>query len=136
MESTSFSNVLPSLTFREAVSSALKKYATFSGRSRRSEYWWFVVFYTIVMFVAVILDFVLGLHPEGTPYGVFYYLSALGLLIPSIAVLFRRLHDIGKSGWNWLWALIPLVGSILLLIWCCQDSQTTSNKYGASPKYQ
>lgn len=59
----------------------------------------------------------------------------LGLFLPSLAVTVRRLHDIGKSGWNILWAAIPLIGIIIVLVWMCQDSDVVANKYGESPKY-
>jgi uncharacterized membrane protein YhaH (DUF805 family) len=59
----------------------------------------------------------------------------LGLLLPSLAVTVRRFHDIGKSGWNILWAAIPLIGAIIVLVWMCQDSDVVANKYGESPKY-
>ena len=60
----------------------------------------------------------------------------LGLFLPALAVTVRRLHDIGKSGWNLLWSLIPIVGVIIVLVWMCQDSDVVANKYGESPKYE
>ena len=125
----------PMLSFGQAVRSVLNKYATFSGRSRRSEYWWFVVFNLIVSVVAIILDSVLGTNAGSLPYGLFYVVASLGLIIPHLAVLVRRLHDINKSGWNFFWSLIPLVGTILLLVWFCKDSDRGANQYGESPKY-
>lgn len=125
----------PMLSFGQAVSSALNKYATFSGRSRRSEYWWFVVFNLIISVVAIILDNVLGTNAGSLPYGLFYVVATLGLFIPHLAVLVRRLHDINKSGWNFFWSLIPIVGTILLLVWFCTDSNRGANQYGESPKY-
>lgn len=59
----------------------------------------------------------------------------LGLFLPALAVTVRRFHDIGKSGWNILWAAIPLIGPIIVLVWMCQDSDVVANKYGESPKY-
>lgn len=127
---------LPMLSFGQAVESALKqKYATFTGRARRSEYWFFVLFQVIVCVVAAILDSVLGLTIGDLSYGVLYCLSALALLLPSLAVVIRRLHDIGRSGWWILIALVPFIGGLVLLVFACLDSQPQANKYGPSPKY-
>lgn len=124
------------LSFGQAVESALKqKYATFTGRARRSEYWFFVLFSVIVYVVATILDSVLGLTFGDLSYGVLYCLSALALLLPSLAVVIRRLHDIGRSGWWILIALVPFIGGLVLLVFACLDSQPQANKYGPSPKY-
>ncbi len=125
----------PMLSFGQAVSSVLNKYATFSGRSRRSEYWWFALFNCIVSTVAVILDSLLGTNIGSSPYGIFLTVASLGLIIPHLAVVVRRLHDINKSGWNFFWSLIPLVGTILLIVWFCKDSDKGANQYGVSPKY-
>ena len=86
----------------------LKNYAGFSGRARRKEYWMFVLFNMIFAIVAMILDNVLGLTAGELPYGVFYFLYMLAVLIPGLAVAVRRLHDVGKSGWMILIALIQL----------------------------
>ena len=111
-----------------AVTSVLGKYATFSGRARRSEYWWFFLAYFLVYFVAVIIDALLGVM-------VLEVVVGLAVLIPSLAVGVRRLHDVGQSGWWLLIALIPLVGAIVLLVFACQDSQPGPNRWGPSPKY-
>lgn len=112
----------------DAVRRVLTQYATFSGRARRSEYWWFYLAYVIAAVVATIIDGILGVP-------VLEVLLALGLLIPGLAVGVRRLHDVGKSGWWLLIGLIPLVGPIVLLVFACQDSQPGSNQWGPSPKY-
>ena len=106
---------------------ALQKYAQFSGRARRSEYWLFVLFCMIVNVAASIIDIVLGMELLQT-------VSTLAFMIPGWAVFCRRMHDTGRSGWNWLWALLPFVGWIVLLIFACQDSQPGANKYGFNPK--
>jgi uncharacterized membrane protein YhaH (DUF805 family) len=113
--------------FAAAVKQALSRYATFSGRARRSEYWWFALFNTVVAVVVSIVDGVLGLT-------VFYPLAVLALILPGLAVGVRRLHDLGRSGWWLLIAFVPLVGAILLIVWFCQDSQPQPNAYGPSPK--
>ncbi|MBN1989515.1 MAG: DUF805 domain-containing protein [Bacteroidales bacterium] len=110
----------------------LKQYADFSGRARRKEYWMFVLFNIIFAFAAIILDNVLGIAYSG--YGPIYGLYMLAMLIPSIAVGVRRLHDISKSGWMILVGLIPLVGAIWLLILFVMDSKPGANEYGPNPK--
>lgn len=105
---------------------ALKQYASFTGRATRKQYWMFVLFYLIFYIVAVVIDMVLGTMFI-TP------VFALGLLIPSIAIAARRLHDTGRSGWWQLIVLIPLIGPIILLVFLVQDSRE-SNQYGPNPK--
>jgi len=111
----------------------LKKYATFSGRAQRAEYWYFVLFNTIVTIILMVLDAMFGTLDAQTGYGLLSGLYALAVFIPSLAVSVRRLHDIGKSGWWLLIALIPLIGAILLLIWFATDSKE-DNQYGENPK--
>ena len=105
-------------SFGDAIKACFSKYATFSGRANRSEYWYFYL-----------LSFIVGLIPF------IGYVAGLALIIPSLAVAVRRLHDIGKSGWNLLLCLIPLVGAIILIIWYCQPSQEGDNEYGPNPNY-
>ncbi len=106
----------------------LKKYAVFSGRARRKEYWMFFLFNLIIGFV---LGFVEGL--AGGP-GVVAMLYSLAVLIPGIAVFVRRLHDTDRSGWWFLIAFVPLIGAIVLLVFMVQDSQQGENQYGRNPK--
>lgn len=112
----------------------LRQYADFSGRARRTEYWMFVLFNILFVIAAMILDNILGLTVEGLPYGVFYFLYAIAIIIPSLAVAVRRLHDVGKSGWMILIAIIPIVGAIWLLVLYCTDSDAGENEYGPNPK--
>lgn len=112
----------------------LKQYADFSGRARRKEYWMFVLFNMIFAIVAMILDNVLGIAMEGIGYGPLYGLYVLAMLIPGLAVAVRRLHDVGKSGWMILIALIPLIGLIWLLVLMVTDSNAGENQYGQNPK--
>lgn len=112
----------------------LKQYADFNGRARRTEYWMFVLFNTIFIIVAIILDNILGTAIEDVGYGLFYFLYALAVLIPSLAVAVRRLHDIGKSGWMILISLIPIIGGIWLLVLLVTNSNPGENEYGANPK--
>lgn len=112
----------------------LKQYADFNGRARRTEYWMFIVFNIIFAFAAMILDNILGIAIAGIGYGPIYGLYALAVFIPGLAVLVRRLHDVGKSGWMFLIALIPLIGAIWLLVLLATDSSPGDNKYGPNPK--
>ena len=114
-----------------------KHYADFSGRARRSEYWGTMLFNGLVHLAFRIL-LIVGIMLEAKEV-TFLLLICLGVyslawLLPGMAVSVRRLHDIGKSGWNLLWVLLPIVGAIMLIYWCCQDSQLEENKWGANPK--
>lgn len=135
MEQNSIREASPKLSFTDAVRQVFNKYATFKGRARRSEYWWFILFYSLVLIAAAVLDNLFGITIERTFYGAIYCIAALVLFLPNLTVTVRRLHDINKSGWNILWGFIPLIGAILLLVWCCQDSKVEANQYGESPKY-
>lgn len=111
----------------------LKKYAVFSGRARRKEYWMFVLFNLIFAIAAMIIDNVLGLAIKDVGYGPFYILYSLATLIPGLAVSVRRLHDIGKSGWYLLMGLIPCVGGIILLVFMATEGDGGENEFGADP---
>ena len=112
----------------------LQHYADFTGRARRSAYWYFVLFNFIVsILIGLSLGVIAGLL--NVPALVYLaYLWSLAVFIPSLAVSVRRLHDIGRSGWWLLLSLIPLVGAIILIIWHCTDSQPGANQYGSNPK--
>ncbi|MFA5048097.1 MAG: DUF805 domain-containing protein [Patescibacteria group bacterium] len=112
----------------------LKKYATFSGRAQRAEYWYFTLFNIIFLIIAAILDNLLGLTIKGVGYGVIYIIYTLAVLIPSIALTVRRLHDTSRSGWMILICLIPIVGGIWLFVLTVLDSTPGDNKYGPNPK--
>ena len=117
----------------------LKQYAVFKGRARRKEFWMFTLFYIIFSIALAILDELLGTtvsldRQDIFTLGWFETIYYLATFVPALAVSFRRLHDIGKSGWWNLLVFIPLVGWIILIVWCCRDSQAAENKYGANPK--
>ncbi|MCK9211045.1 MAG: DUF805 domain-containing protein [Ignavibacteriaceae bacterium] len=103
-------------------------YANFKGRARRKEYWMFGLFSILFSIAAIIVDFIVG------TYFVIYMLYMLALIIPSLAVLVRRLHDVGKSGGWFFISLIPLIGGIWLLVLLCTDGNPGENNYGPSPK--
>jgi len=106
----------------------LKDYANFSGRSRREEFWMFQLFNFLIGIVFAILIFAV---PEISILNTIY---SLIIFVPNLAVAIRRLHDTGKSGWNLLFILIPLVGAILLIVWWATDSEHGPNKWGDNPK--
>ncbi len=113
---------------------ALKKYAVFTGRSQRAEYWFFVLFYVLILIVLSIVDTAAGLTSSATGLGLFSAVFALAMFIPSLAVGVRRLHDVGRTGWWILLSLVPIIGFIVLLIFAVQDSQPGTNQYGPNPK--
>jgi uncharacterized membrane protein YhaH (DUF805 family) len=121
------------MSFADAVRSCLQQYVGFSGRARRSEYWWFFLFNVLVSIVASILDSVLGTMSDDTNVGLIGSIAGLALLLPSIAVGIRRLHDTSRSGWWILIGLVPIVGWIVLLVFYVQDSHG-DNQHGPSPK--
>jgi uncharacterized membrane protein YhaH (DUF805 family) len=111
----------------------LRKYAVFNGRARRKEYWFFVLFNVLISIILGFIDGLLGLTDSGG-LGPLRGLYTLAVLIPSLAVAVRRLHDTGKSGWFLLLALIPCVGGIILLIFMAQEGESGGNQYGSDPK--
>lgn len=112
----------------------LKKYAVFSGRAQRAEYWYFVLFYLIIIMVLAFLDAMTGTFSEESGIGLLSGVFSLATLIPTLAVSVRRLHDTGRSGWWLLLSLIPLIGTIVLLVFFVQDSAAGDNAYGLNPK--
>lgn len=116
-----------------AVKTVLSKYVTFSGRARRAEYWWWVLFTIILSVVAGIVDAIIT---GGGPQGGIQPLStivALGLFLPGLAVLFRRLHDTDRSGWWWLILFIPLIGLLVMIYFLVQPGTDGSNRFGEDP---
>ena len=114
---------------------ALKNYVGFSGRSRRSEYWYFTLFYLVIAIVLSVLDGILfggSVDGKGTP--VLSGLFMLAMLLPSIAVGIRRLHDTDRSGWWLLIGMIPILGTIVLIVFFVQDSKPGDNRFGPNPK--
>jgi uncharacterized membrane protein YhaH (DUF805 family) len=111
----------------------LRKYAVFTGRARRKEYWMFILFHIIIFVALSIIGNIAGLGGVGQ-LGLFSTLYMLAVLIPSLAVAVRRLHDTGRSGW-WLFiALVPIIGAIVLLVFYATDGQPGDNQYGPNPK--
>jgi len=114
----------------EAVKAVFSKYATFEGRARRSEYWWFVLFNFIV---SVVLAMLFGGGGNGFGGDIFSMIWTLATLLPSLAVGARRLHDTNRSGWWLLIALIPLIGMIVLIVFCASRGTPGPNRFGQDP---
>ena len=111
-----------------------ENYANFSGRAKRSEYWYFSLLNLIITLIAAVIDYVSGINFYPLPYGPFFVIVALATLLPSLAVSVRRLHDVGKSGWYYFITLIPIIGAIWILVLFCTKGEKGSNKYGSEPK--
>lgn len=112
----------------------LKQYAVFKGRARRKEYWFFILFNLIASLLLTVVDFMTGSLDAELGIGLLSGLYSLAVLIPSLAVTVRRLHDTGRTGWWLLIGLIPLIGAIVLLVFMLLDSQPGDTEYGANPK--
>lgn len=113
------------MSYIEAVRSGFNNYANFAGRAARSEYWYWTLFNLLMSILAGILDMVIGL-------GIFGVIVTLGLLLPSIAVSVRRLHDIDRTGW-WLLIAFTGIGAIVLIVWACLQGTPGANRFGADP---
>ena len=118
------------ISFGKAVKSFYANYFDFKSRSRRSEYWW------AILYENIFLLFVLSLFALSPAIGVFlFFVALIALVIPDLAVTVRRLHDVGQSGWLVLLVLVPVIGSIILTGFCLKDSSKIENEWGVSPKY-
>ena len=113
---------------------ALKKYAVFSGRSRRKEYWYFVLLVVIISIALSLIDSLIGAYDRSSGAGLLSTIFSLAILIPSIAMSIRRLHDIHRTGWWVLISLVPLIGWIVLLVFHVQDGTPGTNRFGPNPK--
>jgi len=114
------------MNFSAAIQSGFNRYVDFSGRSSRSEVWWWLLFSIIAQLVAAVLD---GAGSAGILIIIIY----LGLLLPTLAVQVRRLHDLDRSGWWILISFIPILGAIILLVWFCTKGTEGENRFGADP---
>ena len=115
----------------------LKRYADFSGRSRRKEYWMYTLGIIIAVVVLSVVEGIIGIGGMvGGFYGPLTTILLLGTLVPSIAVGVRRLHDTDKSGWFMLLSFIPLVGGLILLVFFCLEGTRGANRFGEDPKVE
>jgi uncharacterized membrane protein YhaH (DUF805 family) len=125
------------MPFLTAIETCFRKYVVFSGRARRSEYWWFVLFYGLVYGAILLLTFIPAVIRTGAGLAslavLFLVLVLFASLVPMIAVSVRRLHDTGLSAWWVLLSLIP-IANLAMIPLCLQDSSTNVNKYGPPPK--
>jgi len=123
----------------------VKQYADFNSRARRKEFWMFTLFFLIFGWGVNYLDIKLGTsfnvlsgyghyHGQKIGGGAISFIYCMALFVPYCAVGVRRLHDIGKSGFYYFVALVPVIGWIILLVWFCNDSQSGENEYGLNPK--
>ena len=119
--------------FIEATEVCFSKYFNFSGRARRSEYWFFYLFTIISSLALGFVEGLIGIFPN-TDQAIIANIFSLLVLIPSIAVGARRLHDTNRSGWWLLLSFAIIIGWIVLLIWYCKDSDEGDNRFGSNPK--
>jgi uncharacterized membrane protein YhaH (DUF805 family) len=112
----------------------LKNYVGFSGRARRQEYWMFILFHILVSVLLALIEQVTGVFTVGEDIGLLGLLYSLFVLLPSMAVLVRRLHDRNRSGWWFFIGLIPFVGAIVLLVWLASEGDRHDNRFGSDPK--
>ena len=121
------------MNFQQSIEACFNKYATFSGRASRSEYWFFILFGILGGIVTLIIDVMIldySIESEYTPINLIF---SLILIIPSIAVACRRLHDVNKSGW-WQLIWLTIIGGILLLIWYFKEGEKRKNRFGTPIK--
>jgi uncharacterized membrane protein YhaH (DUF805 family) len=131
------------MTFTQAIKAGFRNYVNFSSRASRSEYWYFVLFIALVFIVLSILDKSMdhiSTDTASTPALVLLFAFALveiivglGIILPSISIAVRRLHDLDKSGWWYLLNLVPLIGAIVLLVWYCMRGTVGNNRFGPDP---
>ena len=136
MESASAGRPAHMMGFTDAVRNALmNNYVNFNGRASRSEYWWFFLFTMILQFIALPIDIVVLGYDIMDPGAIQIVgtIAGLALFLPSLCVLVRRLHDLGKSGWWFLIALIPFLGIIVLLVFMVTEGEQLPNQYGEVP---
>jgi uncharacterized membrane protein YhaH (DUF805 family) len=125
--------------FSEALKSFWNNYANFKGRARRSEYWFIQLFLVVTNLAVAAIDLALmdgdvDRFIANGGGGIVGLIWILATIVPAIAVLIRRLHDTGRSGWWSLIGLVPFAGAIVLLVFTVEDSHSNENKYGSSPK--
>jgi uncharacterized membrane protein YhaH (DUF805 family) len=118
------------MTFTQAIKSVLTQFNNFHGRARRSEYWYYFLFECSIDFILSFLGNKTGISAFTTVMYIFNF----ALFIPGLALLFRRMHDTGKSAWLLLPCIIPVAGQIFMMIWFLKDSQPGENQWGPNPK--
>ena len=114
------------MNFGQAISSGFSNYVNFSDRAIRSEYWYWVLFVCLAEVVTSIIDYAIGFQVTTGLFG-------LAVILPGLAVSVRRLHDLDRTGWWLLLAFIPLIGSIILIVWFCTRGTPGPNRFGPDP---
>lgn len=109
----------------------MRRYTGFDDRADRTEFWWFMLWTTVITVVLIILDTVLGTGNEY--FGLLEALYTVAAIVPSLAVGARRLHDIGRSGWWQLILLVPIIGLIVLIVWWATEGDGSPNQWGRDP---
>jgi len=112
----------------------LKKYTVFEGRARRAEYWYFTLFSFLVSIGLIVIDTQIGGYDPKTGFGVLYGLYSLAIVLPSLAVTVRRLHDIDRSGWWFFIILVPILGFFVFLYFMFKQGDAEDNRFGPNPK--
>lgn len=112
---------------------ALQQYAVFQGRARRREYWFFMLFYVLISSFLAVIDSIVGRFDEKTGVGLLSGLFTLGVLLPALGVAVRRLHDTGRSGWWLCLGIVPLLGTLALLVFALQRGTPGPNAHGPDP---
>lgn len=112
----------------------LKKYVLFSGRARRKEYWYFVLFNVIVTLILMLIDRATGTFSKDLRVGLLEGIYGLVVLLPGLGVGVRRLHDTNRAGWWLFLALVPFIGAIVLIVFFVMDSTPGANRFGPNPK--
>ncbi len=120
------------MNFINSIGSGFTRYFDFKTRSSRSEYWWFSLFCLMGMYGLAFIDVFSGTYDAETGIGLYSAIFNIFVLIPSISVSARRLHDIGKSGW-WNLLYITIIGIFVLLYWFVQPGSEEDNKFGSNP---
>jgi len=118
--------------FVEAIQSGLNNYANFSGRACRSELWFWILFQLLAIIVSSIVSGILAAI-IGNAGWIIYGIVIIGLILPTLAVEIRRLHDLDKSGWWFFITLVPFVGGIILIIFFCTEGTPGPNRFGSNP---
>lgn len=121
------------MTLSEMVKLSLARYALFTGRAGRSEYWCFTLFHSLAILLAMVVSYLVMLAIPAL--AIFLYSVVIfGTLLPHLAVSVRRLHDVNQTGWCYLLGFVPLLGAIALLVWFCADGTRGPNRFGADPR--
>lgn len=115
------------MSMQDAIASVFRNYATFNGRARRSEFWYFALFQVLVAVATTLIDKALG-------GSIISLIGTIALFLPGLAVSVRRLHDLDKTGWWYLIAFLPIIGGLVLLFWFCGEGTNGDNRFGQDPK--